>query len=459
MRNRILYLSLFCSLLFTACSNKQKGDTFESRDLEELKEAGEITAVTLYGSTTYFQYKMQLMGYEYDLIKEFADTYNLTLHMKVANNLEALLDMLENGEADVVAYPMQVTNQDNRDLLYCGHENLSTQVLVQRANKEDTLLTDVTGLIGKDVYVYPDSRFADRIENLNKELGGGIHIKELPKDSASVEDLIEMVSRGEIPYTVCDDYTARLNKTYFWNIDVGLQVSFVQRTSWVVRKSSPELADAINKWAEGMEGKRIYKAASKRYFELSKSPSDEGMPLIQDGNISPFDAIFQKHAPKTDWGWQLLASIAYQESRFNPRIVSWAGAVGLMGIMPNTARHLGVNPGELKNPDVSVRTGVECLLRFSKGFSKIEDPVELMKFTLASYNAGNGHIYDAQRLAEKYGKNPNLWEDVSEYVRLKSEPEYYNDPVCKHGYLRGTETFNYVIEVTQRYEYYKKRTG
>ena len=128
-------------------------------------------------------------------------------------------------------------------------------------------------------------------------------------------------------------------------------------------------------------------------------------------------------------------------------------------VMPNTAKALGVTPHELKDPDIGIRTGVDCLRKFRQGFSEITDPQEKIKFTLASYNAGIGHVYDAQRLAEKYGKNPNVWEDnVAEYIRLKSDPEYYNDPVCKHGYLRGSETFNYVREVMERYNYYKSKT-
>ena len=106
-----------------------------------------------------------------------------------------------------------------------------------------------------------------------------------------------------------------------------------------------------------------------------------------------------------------------------------------------------------------IRTGVDCLRRFRQGFSEITDPEEKVKFTLAAYNAGIGHIYDAQRLARKYGKDPNKWDNnVAEYIRLKNDPEYYNDPVCKHGYLRGSETYNYVREVLERYHYYKKKS-
>ena len=455
---------LYIALLLSSCSGnkqqEQKEDDLVSMDLPQLKAAGEITAVTLYSSTSYFQYKMEPMGYEYDLIKDFARSEGLKLNIKVAENATRLIEMLEAGEADVVAYPILVNNKLKENYLYCGREEQTSQVLVQRANKGDTILTDVTQLIGKDIYVKPATKYYQRLKNLDEELGGGIHIKDIEKDTITTEDLISMVSQGESPYTISDDNIARLNKTYFWNINVSLKVSFMQRSSWLVRKTSPKLAEAINAWASDKSGSHVYKAAMKRYFELSKQPLTVDLPPVKNGHISPYDDLFKKHSKNIGWDWQLLASISYQESHFNPSVVSWAGAEGLMGIMPNTARALGVTPHELKDPDIGIRTGVDCLRKFRQGFSEITDPQEKIKFTLASYNAGIGHIYDAQRLAEKYGKNPLIWEDnVAEYIRLKSDPEYYNDPVCKHGYLRGSETFNYVREVMQRFDYYKAKTS
>ena len=425
-----------------------------SADLPQLQERGELVAVTLYSSTSYFQYKMQDMGYEYDLAKDFAKSVGLKLTMKVATNPARLIEMLNEGEADLVAYPIPIHQQLKEGTIYCGQEQVNRQVLIQREEKEGKPLTDVTQLIGKEVYVKAHTRFSERLSNLNEELGGGIQIHEVAVDSITTEDLIEQVSKGKIAYTISDEQTARLNKTYFWNLHVGLEISFPQRCSWVVRRSSPLLAKAIDAWASGKKGITSFKAITKRYFELSKQPLQTEIQPIRNGHISPYDALFKKHAELIGWDWQLLASISYQESRFNPSVVSWAGAEGLMGIMPNTAKALGVTPHELKDPDVGIRIGVDCLRRFRQGFSDITDPEEQIKFTLAAYNAGIGHVYDAQRLARKYGKNPNLWEHVSEYVRLKNDPEYYNDPVCKHGYLRGSETYLYVREVMERYHYY-----
>ena len=459
---QLLFIWISILFLLGSCKQSQQEQQEEnivSTDLPQIKEKGELTVVTLYSSTSYFKYKMQPMGYEYELIKEFAQSEGLKLKMKVAENSTKLLEMLKNGDADVVAYPIMITASLKNQFLFCGRESQECQVLVQRANKGDKQITDVTELIGKEIYVKPNTKYNERLKNLNKELGGGLIIHEVTADTITKEDLIGMVSTGEIPYTVSDENVARLNKTYYWNLNISLEISFLQRSSWAVRKESPQLAAAINNWASDTKRKNIYKALYKRYFELSKRPIQAELPEVKNGHISPYDHLFRQHAQTLDWDWQLLASLCYQESRFNPDVVSWAGAEGLMGIMPNTAKRLNVSPHELKNPDIAIRTGVACLARFRKGFNKITDPTEKTKFTLAAYNAGIGHVFDAQRLAEKYGKDPCVWDNnVAEYIRLKNEPEFYNDSVCKHGYLRGSETYYYVREIMERYHYYLKQT-
>jgi membrane-bound lytic murein transglycosylase F len=446
-------------LLLTGCySNQEKGKSPAAADLSQLKEKGEITAVTLYSSTSYFLYRMESMGYEYDLMKDFANSQGLKLTIVVAENVARLIDMLRAGEADVVAYPIPVNNRLKSEVLFCGREELSSQVLVQCIDRNGKRVADVTELIDKDIYITPGSPYHDRLKNLDAELGGGICIHDIDRDTITTEDLIEMVSKGDIPYTVSDGKTARLNKTYYWNIDVSLEISFQQRSSWVVRKSSPHLAEAINRWASDKVSEPVYKAAIKRYFELSKKILEISMPEIENGNISPYDPLFKKYAGTLGWDWEILASLAYQESHFKPAVVSWAGAMGLMGVMPGTALALGVPLDDLSDPETSIKTGVEVLRRFHKGFDNVSDSTERIKFTLASYNAGIGHIQDAQRLAGKYGRDPAVWEDnITEFILLKREPEYYNDPVVKYGYLRGTETYNYVREILGRADYYKQQ--
>ena len=456
----IFHLIVFCITL-SACNLSKKKDPEKTvTDFQLTRENGKLTAVTLNTSTSYFIYKMEQMGYEYELIENFAESLNLELEIKIAENATRLEEMLQNGEADIVAHPMQMDNTMKNKYLFCGVEQQNHLVIVQRAESGDTIIKDVTGLIGKEIWVTDKSRYHERLVNLNTELGGGIIIKSTERDTITTEDLIEMVSGGEIRYTVSDNKLAQINRTYHRNINIGLSISFPQRASWIVRKDSPELADSVNKWAENISKSVTLQTAAKRYFEQSKNEEFTlGGVIIKKGDISPYDDLFRKYAIETDWDWQLLASIAYQESKFHNNLVSWAGARGLMGIMPRTARSFGVSPDSLKIPEIAIQTGIKCLAYFGNHFSDMKDEEEKLKFTLASYNAGSGHIIDARGLAAKYGKNPDIWDDnVAEFVRLKSEPEYYNDPICKHGYLRGTETFKYVKEVMSRYRFYKSTT-
>jgi membrane-bound lytic murein transglycosylase F len=451
------FLLCFLLLFFaTSCRNNTNNSTAVS-DLIQILDAGEINVLTLSGSMSYFTYKDELKGYEYELLSSFVDNLNLKINIRLAENETKLMEMLLNGEGDLIAYNIPVTNEGKEQVLYCGREVINEQVLIQRAGRGDTLIKDVTGLIGKEVWVIHDSKYYQRLKNLNAELGGGIDIRIIEKDTVTVEDLIEMVSRGEIPYTLSDAGMARLNKTYFNNINIDLLVGHPQRSSWAVRKTNPGLAAAIDKWFEENQNSPQFTGIIKRYFEMSKIPGNGPVPLMSSTQISQFDHFFKEYAHHINWDWRLLASISYQESRFYTDRVSWVGAAGLMGLMPRTAEALGLPRDQLHDPEKNIRVAVEFIRRLTRLYAAIEDEDERIKFIVAAYNCGPGHIADAQALARKFGKNPNDWKDVEEYLKLKSLPEYYNDPVCRSGYLRSTETIRFVQTVIERWRYYQER--
>jgi membrane-bound lytic murein transglycosylase F len=264
-------LRLICVLLITcsACNLSKKKDPDPiADDLPQIKkEKKSITAVTLNTSTSYFIYRMQPTGYEYDLIEDFARSQGLEVYIKTAENITRPEEMLQAGGADIVACPVQMDNTMKNKYLFCGVEQQNHLVIVQRADMGDTILNDVTQLIGKEVWVKKESRYHDRLESLNKELGGGIIIRNIERDTITAEDLIEMVALGEIRYTANDNNLARLNRTYYRNIHINLSTGFPQRASWIVRKDSPELAQAVNEWAEKVSKSRTLRAAIKRYFE------------------------------------------------------------------------------------------------------------------------------------------------------------------------------------------------
>ena len=364
--------------------------------------------------------------------------------------------MLLAGEGDLIAYPLPNTKEFKDTLKFCGEDIITHQVLVQRnGNKNQKAIANVTELIGKNVYAKP-GKYLDRLNNLNKELGGGILIHEVANDSISIEDLIMQVSTGTIDYTLCDNDLARLNKTYYTNLVIHLPVSFDQRASWAVRKTAPLLAEAANQWHKDNQTSPAYTASTKRYFENSKRLPHGPILSIKDGKISHFDHLFKKYAPEIGWDWRIIASLAYNESNFDTTAVSWVGAKGLMQLMPRTAKAMGIPEGKEQDPEESVKAATKYLSQLGRSFSKITDPNEKMKFILASYNAGIGHIFDAMALAEKYGKNKYVWDNnVETFILLKSSEEYFNDPVCKNGYFRGRETYNFVKDILGRADMYK----
>ncbi len=271
-----------------------------------------------------------------------------------------------------------------------------------------------------------------------------------------IEQLIERVANGQINYTVSDEHLASVNQGFYSNIDILTPLSFSQNLAWAVKKDSPELLEAINEWLEDFKQTRQYASLYNKYFNNPRTANIARSQFhsLGGGRISVYDDYFKRYAEQYGWDWRLIASVAFQESRFNPRAVSWAGAFGVMQLMPATAALYNVH----QNSPVSenIRAGVSYLHYLNERFKRIiEDDDERLKFVLASYNVGLGHVFDARRLAEKNGKDPNIWKDnVDYYILNKSKPKYYLDPVVSHGYARGLEPYLYVIEILERYEHY-----
>ncbi len=421
-------------------------------DLDQIIEDKELIVLTINSYASYFNYREVPMGFQYELAQGFAKSLGVELKVKVLNSEVELVNALLNGEGDLIAYNLPITNERKKDLIYCGEENVSHQVLVQRYGKNG--LEDVTQLVGKEVYVMP-GKYEARLENLNQELGGGIIINEVSSDSINNEDLIEMVAEGKIDYTVTNNELAKINKTYYPNLDITMEISFDQRSAWAVRKTSPKLAEAADKWHRENINSAEFEACARRYFELNKHTPQGSILSLKDGRISHYDDLFRKYAPQINWDWRLLAALVYTESNFNPSAVSWAGAKGLMQLMPRTARVYGVPAGMESDPEQSVKGGVKYIAELQKIFSKVKSDNDRIKFVLASYNSGIGHVFDAMALAEKYGKDKYLWDgNVAVYMLLKNKEEYYKDPVCKNGCFRGTETYNFVRDVMTRADVY-----
>lgn len=479
--------SLFMGLMISSCTEEQPQTVQEvisdahdaipdsvnsiepvALDLIKIKERGALVAIVDNSTTSYFIYKGQPMGYEYELLSMLAEELGVELKLLITRDINDAFSKLLTGEGDIIAYNLTITKRRAKKIAFTDHLILSRQVLVQKKPDnwrkmklhqiEKTLIRNQVDLIGKEVHVRGNSSFVSRLKNLSSELGGDIIIVEEPGE-LEVEKLIQNVSDGSISMTVADENVAKINATYHKNLDVKTPVSFPQRIAWGLRPSSPELLSTTNNWLKKAKMDPAFNTIYGRYFKRSKASLkrvQSDYSTITTNHLSPYDSLIKKGAQDLGWDWELLASLIFQESKFNPKAKSWVGAKGLMQLMPPTAKQFGATNPE--DPRQGISAGVKYLKWLNEFWKeRVPDENERIKFILGSYNVGQGHILDARKLCVKHGKDSTIWEDNVEYFLLKkSEPAYYNDPVVTSGYCRGGEPVNYVIEILHRAGEYRQ---
>ena len=466
-------------MMFVVLSCKPNSEIEQSRtlakkepyyyDLDSIRARGKLVALLGNSSSSYFIYRGRPMGYEYELLEMFCKSIGVKLEVVIPDNLNNVFDLLNQGRGDLVAASLTVTKERNELVNFSDYLMTTRQVLVQRKPKNWRSLTadqlnrrlirNQIRLIGKKIYVRKNSAYYTRLNSLSDEIGGSINIQTVP-GSIETEELIRMVSKGEIDYTVSDEQLARLTATYYSNIDTKTPISFPQRIAWAIRSNSPQLQKAINDWIKSVRKTSDFNHIYKKYYSNRKAFAlrmGSGYLSNSGGRISVYDELISKYANDVlQWDWLLLASLIYQESKFDNTTVSWAGAKGLMQIMPETALRFAADTSH--TPENNIQAGVNYLNWLQKFWAKrIPDSTERLNFILASYNVGQGHVLDAQRLAKKYGNDPLVWEgSVAFFLREKSNKKYFTDPVVKHGYCRGSEPVKYVREILKRYHQYTK---
>lgn len=226
---------------------------------------------------------------------------------------------------------------------------------------------------------------------------------------------------------------------------------------WQIRPSSPQLTSALSAWWQDDLRERTQLAERQRLAPRNRIRRLSRPPMLsrEKGIICSYDGLFQRYASVAGMDWRLMAAQCYQESAFDPKAVSWAGAQGLMQIMPGTAAHLGLAASAVYEPAQNIAAAARYLAELQVTFSDIHERTERLCFVLAAYNGGASHVRDAMALAQQYGGNPHRWNDVDKYILLLSQPRYYRDPVVRAGYLRGSETSDYVRQIMARWAQYR----
>lgn len=440
------------------------------RSWSEIVESDTLNAVTIQTSFTAFKYRKRWYGHEYKNAKAVAGALGLKLNIIFVKNEQELCDSLFSGAADVAIWPMSYSVLNGYWFLrptgprwVDGQCIASARRLKLDAYKDSTLTDSAIAALPKyKLSMIKGSHQWNIFHNDSIRAHYDFrpfYIDTIPNDSLNTEQLTDSMILGQTDAVMLRCNVARLMRDYYPLLVVSDTIpNSIDSLAWMVTNASDTLQYMIDSVSnELFENKTPhYTIASKRYSNLKRNRVKKAQYIkLKKGAISPYDEIFKKKAKEYNLDWRLLAGIAYIESNFNHTAVSTKGPIGLMQIMPATARNYNHEPEEVIDPELNIDIACQLLTEVTglirKRVPEVSDE-DLMYFALAGYNAGLAHIYDAIRLAETLGYNANVWpNNVEHCLRLKSDPQYYRMSVVKQGKFNGAFTINYVNQVMAAY--------
>ncbi|MFL0799389.1 MAG: transporter substrate-binding domain-containing protein [Agarilytica sp.] len=431
---------------------KEASTVFEKRDWSAIKASGQLRMLTLNNPASYFMWRGELMGFDYELMKVFTEQHDLHLAVVIKDSIDELIDALKNGEGDLIAASFTRSSDRVDQGLVFSNAYLKVKEQIVGSNV-GPVISDVSELNGKSVGLNPQTVFFERLKEI-LPTPNEVNIIEVPE--ATTEELINKVVEGEFDFTVADSHLVSLEETYHENITAHVDLTQGSEIAWGARPDQTQLITELNTYITREYRGLFYNIIFDKYFKNTrKIKRYQNERVVSGTDLSPFDDIIKPLAQKYNMDWRLIVAQMYQESKFQPGAKSFAGAEGLMQVMPRTAKEMGYS--DLYNPHNGLAAGIAYLDWLEDRFPGELDFQERLFFTLAAYNAGAGHVRDARKLAKQLGLDANKWfGNVENAMLLLSQPKYYKK--SRFGYVRGREPVEYVQRIHDRYLGYVQMT-
>ncbi len=469
---------LFAGFLCSACIDKRDIDRFVDRaydegldvtvqepvdrDFDSIKESGTLRMITRYSSNTYFLHQGIEWGFEYELVREFAKKNDLALDIVIVGPDENPYDLLNSGKGDLIAANYTVTPERSRYVDFSRGYNLVDQLVVFSEEVEDPPET-LEELSRREIplTVRRNSSYYSRLRELQKQYPGlNIQVVSNEKDT---EALLFDVASKYYKATVADDNIYQASNKYMAGLVKGPTIAEDDTIAWAIRKNASALETQLNRFlydhfrfgdaGEPPKRSTFLNVLRRRYFKEGKQIASYYNPkseIKKSGIISPYDGLIKELADSANVNWLMVTSMVAQETKFNPNSKSWAGAVGLMQVMPRFSEVK--NHEMLYDEKTNIREGIRIISEHLRHYSYM-DSTNQWAFALATYNAGPGHVADARRLAIDHNKDPNEWDNAADALLKLMQRKYYKN--ARYGFCRGIETVRYVKEVTNRFKTYR----
>lgn len=410
-------------------------------DNEREENTDDIKVLLMFHAADYFVYRGMPIGFQYELLKEMEKGIGRTVEITIEENAEIIKNQIFANNFDIVA-----TNAISNGFLAPFIErsiphSYSYPILV--GNLQPDSLSEKT--------IYVSSYFSGVLFFEDQSIYKSYKINKVQQFSS--EELFEKVANNEISYMICDYNEAITLLPFYSGVKLLDKAGPQFDRRWYLKKRNKQLNDEINHWLLDFKKTAKYLSLVRKYFSPSSSLINASFAKNSKNGLSNYDAIIKKYATHYELDWRFIASIIYQETKFISGLTGKGGSYGLMQLMPVTMDYYGIS--EEDSDETQIQVGIQHIHSIRKSFSEIEDEYEKMNFVAASYNAGRGHIFDAQKLCAKYGKDYTNWKDVAEYLKLKSQREYATDSVVRSGYFPGSHTVKYTQQVMERYDAYR----
>ncbi len=429
------------------------------RDLDLIRAEGILRVITTPGPTNYLIFDGDEVGFEFELVRTFAQSLGLRCEVVIPGPGEDPFTLLNDGAGDMIAMGLTASPWLNAHGSATMPYGYTRERVILPA--EDTSADTLSALDGMTIHVPGHSHILPTLRELRNRRHLRLHIVKARRQ-LSTDDLIAMVGRGEIPATVANENVALASMASVPGVRLGPALTKTRPVVWLTRSNSPNLLGGANRFlgrqfkmlASAPRRSRIYGILEQRYFidprQVRYYRRHSSRP-DKSGTLSPWDETVKEKCHGTDLDWALVTALMYEESRFKPGAHSEAGAVGLMQVLP---RFTDLDSTQVRAPDWNILSGVQLLDEIHRGFAYL-DSLDRWAMTIAAYHSGRGHLNDARLLAMDAGLDPNKWwGNVEIGLQRKQERLHYRN--TRHGFYRGTETVDYVRNIFYRTRCYRE---
>ncbi len=421
-------------------------------DLPGLQSRKLLRLITYQSPTNYYLHAGKLKGFEHDLVKRFAKSHRLRLDIVVANSHAHMQELLLQGKGDLIAASLPRDSvSENTELQLSRSYSHAAPVVVGRS--QDSPLLDVESLAGRRIVLPASSPYKQILQDLQKK-GSGFELI-VAEDNMNTEAILYRVAMGVFDLTVIGGHEINAHFSKQINLRAHFPLSEPLPLAWAVRQTDTLLLTSINDFLKKEYRKGFYNLLYTKYIDKPRARLGDTQLLAGVEKLSPYDDIVLKYAEDYNFDWRLIVAQMYQESQFDPNAVSYAGAEGLMQIIPDTADLLGLS--DSYDPAASIQAGIRYMDYLRDKFEDEELQEDRIWFSLAAYNAGYNRVKKARKLAQRMNLDDSKWFDNVELAMLAmARPVWKNGEVERH--CRCGQTVVYVRDIRTLYSNYVRLT-